>query len=335
MNTAVTTKKESPIAKAQSFLEKLKPQMALALPKHLNADRMTRLALTAFSTNPDLQNCTPQSLASSIMLASQLGLEIGVGGQGYLIPYKGIATFVPGWKGLVDLVSRAGRATVWTGAVHEGDRFEYQLGDAPFCRHIPGDGDDSSKFTHVYAIGRVRDAEMPIIEVWTRAKVEKHLKTFNKVGNRHYAHASENNLQMYGRKVALLQVLKYVPSSIELHNAATAIHAADAGQQVILDGDFVRMQDEQPPEAPALPSMDADEFGGNLVQWRKAVESGKKTASDLLAMLSTRTAFTEEQRAAILSLRAAPPAQADQMAPNSAGDDDFAAQYSAAEEGAK
>ena len=84
MNTAVTTKKDTPLAKAQSFLEKLKPQMALALPKHLNADRMTRLALTAFSTNPDLQNCTPQSLASSIMLASQLGLEIGVGGQGYL-----------------------------------------------------------------------------------------------------------------------------------------------------------------------------------------------------------------------------------------------------------
>ena len=96
---AVVTKKSSPLAQAQSLLDKLKPQMALALPKHLNVDRMSRLALTAFSTNPELLNCTPQSLAGSIMLASQLGIEIGVGGQGYLIPYKGTATFVPGSSG--------------------------------------------------------------------------------------------------------------------------------------------------------------------------------------------------------------------------------------------
>lgn len=325
---AVATKQASPLAKAQSLLDKLKPQMALALPKHLNVDRMSRLALTAFSTNPDLLQCSPQSLAGSIMLASQLGLEIGVGGHGYLIPYKGAATFVPGWKGLVDLVSRAGRATVWTGAVHEGDKFEYQLGDAPFCRHVPGDGDDSGRFTHVYAIGRVRDAEMPVIEVWTRAKVEKHLKAFNKVGTRHYAHASENNLQMYGRKVALLQVLKYMPSSIELQNATTAIHAAEAGQSIVLDGDLVRVQDDAPPpddDPHSLPAMDEDEFAGNLPTWRKTVESGKKTGQALLAMLSTKTAFTEQQKAQILALKpAAPPA----------GDDDFVGQYDAAEQGA-
>jgi hypothetical protein len=51
------------------------------------------------------------------MTAAQLGLEPGINGQGYLIPYKGTCTFVPGWKGLVDLVARSGRATVWTGVV--------------------------------------------------------------------------------------------------------------------------------------------------------------------------------------------------------------------------
>ena len=199
-------KPESPVAKFAGFLEKLKPQMALALPRHMNADRMTRLALTAFSTTPALQQCSPQSIAASIMTAAQLGLEPGIGGQGYLIPYKQTCTFVPGWKGLVDLVARSGRATVWTGAVREGDEFTYQLGDSPFCRHRPGDGDDDSAFSHVYAIGRVRDAAMPIIEVWSRAKVERHLKRFNKVGSRHYALTDENNLEMYARKVALLQV---------------------------------------------------------------------------------------------------------------------------------
>lgn len=259
----------SPVQQFSGFLEKLKPQMAMALPKHMNADRMARLALTAFSSNPDLQQCSSTSIAASIMTAAQLGLEPGINGQGYLIPYKGTCTFVPGWKGLVDLVARAGRATVWTGSVLEGDEFEYQLGDAPFCRHVPGDGDEGEQFTHVYAIGRVRDAQMPVIEVWTRAKVKKHLAQYNKVGNRHYALQNENNLQMYARKVALLQVLKYMPSSIELANAIDVSHAAEEGRGVTLEGNFVTVHDtvddatmsatQAPPppaDAPAAPTKD-------------------------------------------------------------------------------
>jgi recombination protein RecT len=241
---AVATGKtaDTPIAKFSGFLEKLKPQLAVALPRHMNADRMARLAMTAFSTNADLQNCTPTSIAGSIMTAAQLGLEPGINGQGYLIPYKGTCTFVPGWKGLVDLVARSGRATVWTGVVYPGDNFEFQLGDAPYCKHVPGDGgDDGDEFSHVYAIGRVRDASMAVIEVWTRAKVKKHLKQYNKVGGRHYALASENNLEMYARKVALLQVLKYMPASIELANAIEVSHAAEAGKGVVLEGDMVRV----------------------------------------------------------------------------------------------
>lgn len=244
------TNENNPVAKFSGFLDKLKPQLALALPKHMNADRMARLALTAFSTNADLQNCTPQSIAGSIMTAAQLGLEPGINGQGYLIPYKGTCTFVPGWKGLVDLVARSGRATVWTGVVYPGDRFEYQLGDAPSCRHVPGDSDaESDSFTHVYAIGRVRDAQMPVIEVWTRSKVAKHLKQYNKVGGRHYANQGENNFEMYARKVALLQVLKYMPASIELANAIDVSHAAESGKAAIIDGDLVREIDPQPADS--------------------------------------------------------------------------------------
>jgi recombination protein RecT len=255
----------SPIAQFSSFLDKLKPQMAVALPKHMNADRMARLALTAFSTNPDLQGCSAQSIAASIMTAAQLGLEPGINGQGYLIPYKKTCTFVPGWKGLVDLVARSGRATVWTGAVYPGDKFEYQLGDTPFCRHVPGDDGDEKPFTHVYAVGRVRDASMPVIEVWTREKVRKHLKRYNKVGDRHYAHTNENNFEMYARKVALLQVLKYMPASIELANAIEVSHAAEDGRGVVLEGDFVHFTgSEDPPDGAGSPAGDGSGSNGGV-----------------------------------------------------------------------
>ena len=293
---AITSGKpvETPIAKFSAFMDKLKPQLAVALPRHMNPDRMARLAMTAFSTSKDLQDCSPQSIAGSIMTAAQLGLEPGINGQGYLIPYKGTCTFVPGWKGLVDLVARSGRATVWTGVVFPGDTFEYQLGDAPFCRHIPGDGsiDSGDTFTHVYAIGRVRDASMAVIEVWTRAKVNKHLKQYNKVGARHYALANENNFEMYARKVALMQVLKYMPASIELQNAIDISNVGDEGGHAVLQGDFVTVTDAYHDIAEA-----------NVTQPKKVVPKADPDTGEIKGDVELKMATTQEAIAAATSFQ--------------------------------
>ena len=99
---------QSPAKAFQTYMLKYKSQLEAALPKHLTVDRMIRLSLTAFSQNPALQQCTSNSIFSSIIIASQLGLEPGVNGQGYLVPYKDKCTFIPGWKGLVDLAQRGG-----------------------------------------------------------------------------------------------------------------------------------------------------------------------------------------------------------------------------------
>ena len=242
---AAGEKQQNPVAEFSRFMDKFKPQMALALPKHLTADRMARLALTAFSTNPALQMCTPNSIAASIMIASQLGLEPGVNGQGYLIPYKATCTFVPGWKGLVDIANRSGRVSVWTGAVFQGDDFDYALGDNPFIKHRPGDEDNPEKLTHVYAVGRVNGSNYPVIEVWTVRKIWNHRDKYNKVGARHYSYRDP---EMYARKVPLLQVLKYMPSSIELSNAIAASNAAEEGRGAVIDGNFVTIDEREPGE---------------------------------------------------------------------------------------
>ena len=222
-------------------MSRLKPQMALALPKHMNADRMARLALTAFSSSPEMQRCEFRTIASSLMTAGAMGLEPGVNGAGYLIAYSGTCTFVPGWKGLVDLVSRSGRATVWTGAVFEGDDFEYALGDRPFVTHRPGDETDPDKLTHVYAVGRVNGSDYPVIEVWSMRKVWKHRDALNKQGKKHYSY---RHPEMYARKVPLLQVLKYMPSSIEIANAIAVTDAAESGRGAVIEGNFVTINDE-------------------------------------------------------------------------------------------
>ena len=82
----------------------------------------------------------------------------------------------------------------------------------------------------------------------------------------------------------------------------------------------------RPPEKPALPPYSDEAFEKNLPAWTKLVESRKKTAVDLLSMLSTKAAFSDEQRAAILAL-GKPELSSDNEA--------FVAEMNAAEEGAQ
>lgn len=211
-----------------AMLQAYKAQIAAALPRHLNADRMARIALTCFRQNPQLAECKPASVFAAVIQSSQLGLEPGLNGRAYIIPYKGEATFVPGWKGLVELVNRTGRATCWTGAVFDGDKFEYRLGDSPMVEHRPGSEDDPSRLLYTYAVGRVNGSSWPIIEVWPVARTLKHRDRYNKVGRRHYSY---ENWEMYARKVPLMQVLKYLPSSPELEAAIALNTDAERGAQ--------------------------------------------------------------------------------------------------------
>lgn len=302
----------SPAKTLNDFMDKYKGQIALALPKHITADRMVRLAMTSFSQNPGLQKCDMHSIFASVIVGAQLGLEIGVGGQGYLVPYGNKCTFVPGWQGLVDLVSRAGRATVWTGAVYKGDEFDWALGDRPFVTHRPGgDGDGWKDITHVYAIGRVNGSEHPVIEVWTMDRVVRHLNKFNKVGARHYAlEKNGQNMEMYARKVALLQVLKYMPKSVEVQRAVDVASVADTGKSFTFDGEVVTVKDiedqggasvdqETGEVAGTLPTCSDDDFKKNVATWRKQITDKKKTVAELIAFIQTRALLTEDQKMTI------------------------------------
>ena len=223
-----------------SMLKEFQGEIARALPRHLTGDRMSRIALTAFRRSPKLAECEPKSVFAAVIQASQLGLEPDTLGRSYLVPYKVNkkidnkwhswyeCQFIPGWKGLVDLVNRAGNASVWTGAVFEGDQFDYALGDRPFVMHKPEGEDDPAKLLYVYAVGRVKGSEWPVIEVWPIAKVWKHRDRYNKVGESHYSYSNE---EMYARKVPLLQVLKYMPASPELAQAIALNDAAEMGRQ--------------------------------------------------------------------------------------------------------
>lgn len=225
------------------LLEKMRPEIARALPKHMNADRMMRIALTEFRKAPKLGECELSTVFGAIITLSQLGLEPGVLGQAYLIPYKKVCQGIPGWQGYADLVARGGRASIWTGAVYKGDAFDYELGDRPFIKHKPDESgalQGLDELRYVYSVGRIKGAEWPVIEVWSTAKIEAHRNRFNKVGSAHYSY---QHFEMYGRKIPLLQVIKYMPKSVEIQQAFDLDQAAENGQTIdmkaALDGSWI------------------------------------------------------------------------------------------------
>lgn len=241
--TALAAQQNHPIQGKVMLLYQKKELLGAGIPGHMMVEREIRSAVIALANSKDLQKSTPASFYTAVSVAINSGIGLGRG-MGYLVAYNGNCQYVPGWRGLTDLVTRSGRASVWTGVVHKGDEFDYALGDAPFLKHKPGDNEEFKDITHYYSIGRVKGSDYPVIEVWSANRVAKHLAKYNKVGTRHYALKDDNNMEQYGRKVVLLQVIKYLPQSQEIANALAAEAAHESGKQNIIDGNMVWI-DEQ------------------------------------------------------------------------------------------
>jgi len=240
---AVATTPAQAVKMRVDVLNKRKEALGAGKSTEIVVEREIRAASIMIMNSKDLQEADPNTIYTALSIAVNSGIGL-CNGHGYLVAYNGKCSFVPGWKGLVDLVSRSGRANVWTGVVYEGDKFDYELGANPFLRHKPeGDSDDWKDATHVYAVGRVKGSDYPIIVVWTVKKVIKHLNKFNKVGTRHYALKGDNNMEMYARKVVLLQAIKYLPSSQDLATAVNAEVAAETNREIIIDGDMSYVPD--------------------------------------------------------------------------------------------
>lgn len=232
----------------KNALEKYKPQLSRSLPVHMNVDRFMSIVVGASSKNPAIAECEPMSIMQAVGQAARMGLEIDISGHGFLVPYFDtkrnikICTFIPGWQGIVDLINRSGRGVVKTGAVFDGDFFDYDLGLDAFLRHRNDGAEEPSKLLYTYAIGYIKGADgwnpPPIIEVWKTSKVEMHLQHYNKVGKGHYALKDGNNWIQYARKLPLLQVAKYMPKSAEISKAIEASNRADSGEQFTIDNDF-------------------------------------------------------------------------------------------------
>jgi recombination protein RecT len=243
------------------LIERQKGEIARALPKHMDSDRLARIATTVMRQTPQLGNADPASFLGALMTCAQLGLEPGPLGHAYLVPFRNNktntveVTFIPGYRGLVELARRSGQVqSVQAHVVREGDRFDYEFGLDPRLEHKPAGSD--GKVTHAYAVIRYKDGGVDF-DVMTTAEIEA-IRERSKASK---AGPWVTDWPEMARKTVLRRTLKTAPMSVEYQQAV----AQDERLRTAITPDEL---DITPPSA------DLDVVDGEVVEWPDTAQPG-------------------------------------------------------------
>jgi recombination protein RecT len=234
---AVQQQGASPLGTLQSLLEKYKGQISVALPRHMTPERMIRVALTAYSSTPGLQKCTPLSIAGCIVQASILGLEPNsVLGEAYLVPFGNVCQLIPGYMGLIKLVRNSGELQMVNAQpVHQRDEFDFEDGLDPYLKHkrAPGTPEERGPVVAYWAGAVLKGGGRQFV-VMTRAEAEGHGKKFSKTFNNG---PWKTDFDAMAMKTCIRKLCKFLPKSVEAHTAMALDERNEAGthQQFSID----------------------------------------------------------------------------------------------------
>ena len=226
MTTQLNTTKDA-LNSVKQLLEASKTAIASRLPKHVTADRLTKVALTAVNKTPALLACTKESLLMSIMQAAELGLEPGGAlGEGYLVPYGKQCQFIPGYRGLISLARRSGQiVSLEAHVVHAKDAFTFELGLESKLVHVPNlEDEDPGPLRFVYAVAKLQGGGVQF-DVMSKAQVDK-IRGRSKAGS---SGPWVTDYEEMARKTVVRRLFKYLPVSVELAQALELQAAAESG----------------------------------------------------------------------------------------------------------
>ena len=206
------------------MIKALEPEIKKALPSVITPERFTRMALSAISNTPKLQECTQMSFIAALMNAAQLGLEPNTPlGQAYLIPFqnKGVleCQFQLGYKGLINLAYRNDQLqTIQAQCVYANDQFEYELGLEPQLIHKPTMG-ERGELRCVYAVFKTINGGFGF-EVMSKTAIEAHAKQYSKAYDSSFS-PWKTDFESMAKKTVIKQALKYLPTRAEYVRAVT------------------------------------------------------------------------------------------------------------------
>jgi len=258
-----------------AMLEKFKGEIARALPKHINPDRMARIALTAYRMTPKLGECDPRSVFAAVIQSSQLGLEVGLMGEAHLVPFGDQCQLIPGYTGLMKLARQSGLVQdIYAHEVRVNDRFTLKLGLERDLQHepltaqggFPASDEERGEVVGFYAVAVFKDGSRTFVAM-SRKEVEK-----IRDNSRGYQAAKrfkkesvwDSDFVAMGLKTVIRRLCKFLPKSPELATALALDAVSEQGKaqnlnlKEVIDGTYAPVViDEETGEI-----LDADEKAG-------------------------------------------------------------------------
>jgi recombination protein RecT len=215
------SEEKSPTIRSIIAGDLFKQQVALALPRHLSADRFVRVALTAITRTPKLANCDQHSFLAALLTLSQLGLEPD-GRLAHLIPFenkkRGVTEvqLIVDYKGLVDLAMRTGYySKIHADKVCEKDDFEYDMGEVK--KHKVDFRNPRGEVFAYYSQVTLKDGTK-VADCMTFEEVESIRKRSPSAEKGPWV----TDFDEMGKKTVFRRLSKWIPSSPEFREALDA-----------------------------------------------------------------------------------------------------------------
>ena len=242
-------------------LEKISHHLKRLLPFEGAVQKFEELTELAILRDMNLLQCDRLSLLKAIIWCAQKDMEPGVDDGVWLIPFKGIVTPIPAYKGLIKkAVQTESVLDVQPFPVFFGDTFEYGYGLSPFIDHKPPKlGNPRGELIGVYVVITMPDGSKRFW-VMDRPDVEK-------IRNASAAYKAKPNegpwhdwFEAMAMKTVIKQGLKYIPIKPPLRDLLYDDSKLEAGETVttLLRTSGVALEDLGGEEASGAPEPEPD-----------------------------------------------------------------------------
>jgi recombination protein RecT len=244
-----------------SNLAKITPHLEKLLPFKGAVEKFCEMAYLAIVRDLKLLDCDLNSLLRALIWCASKNMEPGVDDGVWLIPFKGIVTPVPAYKGLIKkAVETESIKDVQPFPVFANDTFEYGLGLTPYIDHKPPKlGAPRGDLIGVYVIITMPDMTKRFW-VMDRADVEA-------IRNSSAAYKAKPNegpwhdwFEKMAMKTVIKQGLKYIPMKPPLRDLLYDDNKLEAGETVttLLQTSGVELGDLGGDEGPGVPAPEPD-----------------------------------------------------------------------------
>lgn len=219
----------NPQQNMKNLLERSWPRIAAVIGNNLSPQRLYQMYVSTINREPQLANCSVESVLSCFMKCAALGLEpsnVDGLGRAYILPYgnknyrtgQKEATLIIGYKGMIDLARRSGQIRdISARAVHEGDEFTYSYGLNEDLRHVPCA--KPGKLTHVYMIANFKDGGH-YFQVMNADEIEAAAKRSPSYGKA--VSPWKSDYEAMAKKTVIRRAFPYLPVSVEARDAAAS-----------------------------------------------------------------------------------------------------------------